>query len=144
MRRWILWCAGLLWLGCAEEPERLVSSTTADDRFKVVMEAADDWVRPGHKLPIKVRVESIVGPLDELWETELKLMANNGSVSPSELRVLFDGAENAAYTVEDSVYERWVTFSAGISDKPSQGEVHALFLGQHAALKIRIISFLDE
>ena len=81
----------LLCVGCAEEPDRLVGATTADGRFKLSLEAVDDWVRPGFSLPVKVRVESLLGPLTEPWQAELELVANNGDVSSSSIYVEFDG-----------------------------------------------------
>ena len=140
MRLCTVLCAVLLFAGCAEEPERLVGATTADGRFKLSLEATDDWVRPGLSLPVKVRVESLVGPVVEAWETELELVANNGSISSSSVDVEFDGvAEDEVADQADTVFEAWVTFKAGSGfKKAAQGEVHAMFLGEHAALKIRI------
>lgn len=146
MRLCILLCAGLLWVGCAEEPKRLVGATTADGRFKLSLQAADDWVRPGFSLPIKVRVESLVGPLTEPWQTELELVANNGDISPSSLNVEFDGiAAGEVADAADSVFEAWITFEAESRiETASQGEVHATFLGEHSMLKIRITPELEE
>ena len=140
MRFCTLLCAGLLLAGCAEEPDRLVDTTTGDDRFELTLEATDDWVRPGFALPIKVRVESLTGPLDEPWQAELELVANNGNVSPSSLNVVFGGvAEGETADAADSVFEAWITFAAGSRITTAvQGEVHALFLDVHSALKIRI------
>ena len=146
MKSLVLLCAALFCASCAEEPKRLVGATTADGRFKLSLEATDDWVRPGFSLPVKVRVESLVGPLVEAWATELELVANNGDISPSSLYVEFDGvAEDEVANQADSVFEAWITFEAErSSDTAAQGEVHALFLDVHTALKIRITPESEE
>ena len=97
------------------------------------------WMGPGFSLPVKVRVESLVGPLVEAWETELELVANNGDISPSSLYVEFDGvAEDEVANQADSVFEAWITFEAESRKQLAQGEVHAMFLEQHAVIKLRI------
>ncbi len=146
MKSLVLVCAALLCASCAEEPKRLVGATTADGRFKLSLEATDDWVRAGFSLPVKVRVESLVGPLVEAWETELELVANNGDISPSSLHVEFDGvAEDEVANQEDSVFEAWITFEAeNRIEQLAQGEVHAMFLEQHAVIKLRITPEVEE
>ena len=146
MKSLVLLCAALFCASCAEEPKRLVGATTADGRFKLSLEATDDWVRPGFSLPVKVRVESLVGPLVEAWETELELVANNGDISPSSLYVEFDGvAEDEVANQADSVFEAWITFEAeNRIEQLAQGEVHAMFLEQHAVIKLRITPEVEE
>jgi hypothetical protein len=102
-------------------------------------------VRPGQSLPIKVRVESLTGPLNDPWVAEIELVANNGNVSPSLVNVVFDGvAVDEAYTAADSVFEAWITFEAGSRiEAASQGEIHALFLDARSTLKIRITPELE-
>ena len=141
-----LLCVGLLLAGGAEEPGRLVDTTTEDGRFELTLAATDDWVRPEFTLPIKVRVESLAGPVAEAWEGEIELVANNGDVSPASVDVVFDGiAEGESATAADSVFEAWITFEAErSSDTAAQGEVHALFLDVHTALKIRITPESEE
>ncbi len=145
MKSLVLLCAALFCASCAEEPKRLVGATTADGRFKLSLEATDDWVRAGFSLPVKVRVESLVGPLVEAWETELELVANNGDISPSSLYVEFDGvAEDEVANQADSVFEAWITFEADRIKQLAQGEVHAMFLEQHAVIKLRITPEVEE
>lgn len=146
MKSLVLLCAALFCTSCAEEPKRLVGATTADGRFKLSLEATDDWVRPGFSLPVKVRVESLVGPLVEAWETELELVANNGDISPSSLYVEFDGvAEDEVANQADSVFEAWITFEAESRiEQLAEGEVHAMFLEQHAVIKLRITPEVEE
>ena len=136
----------LLCAGCAEEPDRLVGATTADGRFKLSLEAVDDWVRPGFSLPVKVRVESLLGPLTQPWQAELQLVANNGDVSSSWIDVEFDGvAEDEIADRGDSVFEKWFFFEAESRvTTTAQGEIHALFLNEVVALKIRIEPGLVE
>jgi hypothetical protein len=96
--------------------------------------------------PVKVRVESLVGPLVEAWATELELVANNGDISPSSLYVEFDGvAEDEVANQADSVFEAWITFEAESRiEQLAQGEVHAMFLEQHAVIKLRITPEVEE
>ena len=146
MKSLVLLCAALFCAGCAEEPHRLVGATTADGLFKLRLDATDDWVRPGFSLPVKVGVESLVGPLVEAWETELELVANNGDISPSSLYVEFGGvAEDGVADQADSVFEAWITFEAESRiEQLAQGEVHAMFLEQHAVIKLRITPEVEK
>ena len=132
-------CAAMLMAGCAKEPDRIVGAKTGDGRFRLALEATDDWVRSGFSLPVKVRVESLTGPVVEPWETEIELVANNGDVSPSSVDVVFDGvAEGETADAADAVFEAWVIFEADSGLKSEYGEVHAMFLGANAVLKLRI------
>lgn len=143
-----------LCLGCAEEPDRIIGSTTEDGHFEITLEASREWVRPGDSLPIKVRIEQLVEALDEDLSTEVEFVVNNGSVSPSSLDVIFfapyvvevgdgeagDGeADDVSREGGARVFEQWVTFEADSrADASVQGEVHALFLDIRSTLKIRI------
>ncbi|MBN64438.1 MAG: hypothetical protein CME20_24005, partial [Gemmatimonadetes bacterium] len=84
-------CAAMMLAGCAEEPDRIVGANTGDGRFRLTLEATDDWVRSDFSLPVKVRVESLTGPVLEPWYTVIELVANNGDVSSSSVEVSFDG-----------------------------------------------------
>ncbi|MGY8827539.1 MAG: hypothetical protein ACKVJG_27120 [Candidatus Latescibacterota bacterium] len=146
-----------LCLGCAEEPDRIIGSTTEDGHFEITLEASREWVRPGDSLPIKVRIEQLVEALDEDLSTEVEFVVNNGSVSPSSLDVDFfapyaveaDNGEADDGEAEDAddvsreagarVFEQWITFEADSrADASVQGEIHALFLDIRSTLKIRI------
>jgi hypothetical protein len=144
--------------GCAEEPSRIVGSTTEDGRFEITLEAARDWVRPGDSLPIKVRIEQLVDTLDEDLSVEIEFIVNNGSVSPSSLEVEFlapyvADADDDEQAERDEVireggariFEQWLTFEADSrTDASVQGEIHALFLDIRSTLKIRITPALDD
>jgi hypothetical protein len=134
-----------LLLGCAEEPERIVGTTTEDGRFELTLEAVRDWVRPGDSLPVQVRLESLRGPLAEALETEIEFVVNNGNVSPSSLTIQFAGADDEVPVGVERVFETWVTFVADSrAGADVQGEIHALFMNVRTTLKIRITPPLDE
>ena len=133
-----LWAATLL-AGCAKEPDRSIGATTEDGRFRLTLEATDDWVRSKFSLPVKVQVESLTGPVLEPWYAVIELVANNGDVSSSSVEVSFDGvAEGEAAEAADAVFEAWVTFRADDLRVAGQGEIHAIFLGATVVLKLRI------
>jgi hypothetical protein len=132
-------CAAMMLAGCAEEPDRIVGANTGDGRFRLTLEATDDWVRSDFSLPVKVRVESLTGPVLEPWYTVIELVANNGDVSSSSVEVSFDGvAEGETAEAADAVFEAWVTFEAANLNVVGQGEIHAIFLGATVVLKLRI------
>ena len=132
-------CAAMLLAGCAEEPDRIVGANTEDGRFRLTLEATDDWVRSDFSLPVKVRVESLTGPVLEPWYTVIELVANNGDVSSSSVEVSFDGvAEGETAEAADAVFEAWVTFEADNLKVVGQGEIPAIFLGATVVLKLRI------
>ena len=134
-----------LLLGCAEEPERIVGTTTEDGRFELTLEAVRDWVRPGDSLPVQVRLENLRGPLAEALETEIEFVVNNGNVSPSSLTIQFAGADDEVPVGVERVFETWVTFVADSrAGADVQGEIHALFMNVRTTLKIRITPPLDE
>jgi hypothetical protein len=134
-----------LLLGCAEEPERIVGTTTEDGRFELTLEAVRDWVRPGDSLPVQVRLESLRGPLAEALETEIEFVVNNGNVSPYSLTIQFAGADDEVPVGVERVFETWVTFVADSrAGADVQGEIHALFMNVRTTLKIRITPPLDE
>ena len=132
-------CAAMMLAGCAEEPDRIVGANTGDGRFRLTLEATDDWVRSDFSLPVKVRVESLTGPVLEPWYTVIELVANNGDVSSSLVEVSFDGvAEGETAEAADAVFEAWVTFEADNLKVVGQGEIHAIFLGATVVLELRI------
>ncbi len=134
-----------LLLGCAQEPERIVGTTTEDGRFELTLEAARDWVRPGDSLPVQVRLESLNGLLAEGLETEIELVVNNGNVSPSLLNIQFAGTNDEEPQGVERVFETWVTFVADSRvGADVQGEIHALFMNVRATLKIRITPPLED
>ncbi len=165
MRAILILAVALCW-GCAEEPDRIVGTTTEDGRFAIELESTRDWVRPGDSLPIKVRVKQLVESLDEDLSTEIEFIVNNGSVSPSSLDVEFlapytesvDEDEAIDADAEDTaepvvieqksgerIFEQWVIFEADSrADASVQGEIHALFLDIRSTLKIRITPPTDK
>ncbi|MBT4501152.1 MAG: hypothetical protein HOC74_25705 [Gemmatimonadetes bacterium] len=131
--------------GCAEEPERIVGATTEDGRFEVELEATRDWVRPGNSLPIRVRVKSLRGKLEQPLAAELVFVVNGGDVDPRSLFVEFAGMADSLSFGAETLYEEWVTFEA--EDRVGaevQGEIHALFLDARATLKIRLTPPYEE
>jgi hypothetical protein len=155
MRAILILAVALCW-GCAEEPDRIVGTTTEDGRFAIELESTRDWVRPGDSLPIKVRVKQLVEALDEDLSTEIEFVVNNGSVSPSSLDVEFlapytEPAEDSVDPVAieqksgERIFEQWVIFEADSrADASVQGEIHALFLDIRSTLKIRITPPTDK
>jgi len=135
----------LAWFGCAEEPERIVGATTEDDRFEVELEATQDWVRPGDSLPVRVRVKSLGGKLEQPLAAELLFVVNGGDVDPSSLFVEFAGtADSLSFGVE-TLFEEWITFEAESRvGAEVQGEINALFLDARATLKIRLTPVYEE
>ena len=131
--------AAVLLVGCAEEPDRVVGANTDDGRFRLTLEANADWVRSDFSLPVKVRVESLTGPVLEPWYSVIELLTNNGDVSSSSVEVSFDGvAEGEVADAADAVFETWVIFEADDLSVMDQGEIHAIFLDQIVVLKLRI------
>lgn len=162
MRAILILAVALCW-GCAEEPDRIVGTTTEDGRFSIELAATRDWVRPGDSLPIKVRVKQLVEALDEDLSAEIEFVVNNGSVSPSSLDVEFlapyteptedeaddaeadDSVEPIVQKSGERIFEQWVTFEADSrADASVQGEIHALFLNIRSTLKIRITPPTDQ
>ena len=47
--------------GCGSEPSRIVDSSSSDGRFKISLETASEWARPGQTIPVKVRLERLGG-----------------------------------------------------------------------------------
>ncbi|MBM3278526.1 MAG: hypothetical protein FJY95_10665 [Candidatus Handelsmanbacteria bacterium] len=134
--RWLL--AALLLAGCAE-PDQQVTRFTADNRFALSLQTEKNWLHPGEMLPVRVRVESLAGPLEHGLVDTLKFLVNNGALAPVQLVVAFAGtADSAAFGVS-SIYENWVIFQASPRATPqNQGEIIALFQHAQTTLKIRI------
>ena len=135
-RCWLL--ATLLLAGCAE-PDKAVTRATEDHRFALSLEVEKNWLHPGEILPMRVRVESLAGPLEHSLVDTLKLLVNNGALAPQQLVVAFAGTADSAAVGVASVYENWVIFQASPRATPqNQGEIEALFQDAQATLKIRI------
>lgn len=140
--RW--WLAALLLAGCAE-PDKAVTRATGDGRFAVSLEAEKNWLHPGESLPVRVRVESLAGPLEQGLVDTLKFVINNGflvsngALAPTQLVVTFAGTADSAAVGAFRAYENWVVFQASPRATPqNQGEIEALFQDAQATLKIRI------
>ena len=133
---WLLIAA--LLTGCAE-PGKQVTRPTADQRFSLSLRAEKNWLHPGELLPVRVRVESLAGPLEHSLVDTLKFVANSGVLIPQQLVVAFAGTADSAAAGVGSVYENWVFFQASPRATPqNQGEIEALFRDAQATLKIRI------
>lgn len=134
--RW--WLACLLLAGCAE-PDKQVTRSTADNRFALSLEAGKNWLHPGEILPVRVRVESLAGPLEHSLVDTLKFTANNGTLAPLQLVVAFAGTADSAAVGVSRVYENWIYFAASTRATPqNQGEINALFQNAQATFKVRI------
>lgn len=134
--RWLL--AALLLAGCAE-PDKQVTRSTSDQRFALSLQTEKNWLHPGEVLPVRVRVESLAGPLEHSLVDTLKFTANNGTLAPLQLVVAFAGTADSAAVGGASVYENWVIFQASSRATPqNQGEINALFQNAQATLKVRI------
>ena len=135
---WLL--AALLLAGCAE-PDKQVTRSTADNRFSLSLQADKNWLHPGEVLPVRVRVESLAGPLEHSLVDTLKFLANSGALAPAQLVVAFAGTADSGAVGVASVYESWVIFQASPRATPqNQGEIEALFRDAQTTLKIRITS----
>jgi hypothetical protein len=140
--RWLLIAA--LLAGCAE-PGKQVTRSTADGRFALSLEAEKNWLHPGEVLPVRVRVQSLTGPLEHSLVDTLKFLlnngflVNNGVLTPAQLIVAFAGTADSGAVGVASAYENWVVFQASPRATPqNQGEIEALFQDAQATLKIRI------
>ena len=71
--------AWLLVQGCSE-PDRIVTQSTGDGGFDLLLQAEKNWVRPGESLPVQVAIRSLFGPLQEGLDGELVIFASNGTV----------------------------------------------------------------
>lgn len=140
--RWLL--AILLLAGCAE-PDKQVTRSTADHRFALSLQAEKNWLHPGEVLPVRVRVESLGGPLEHSLVDTLKFLVNNGALAPQQLVVAFAGTADSAATGVAEVYENWLIFQASPRATPqNQGEIEALFRDAQTTLKIRITPLAES
>lgn len=143
MTRLLVCCVGA-WLaavaaGCSEPDER-VAAATADGAFELTLSAEKNWLRPGESLPVRLRLESVDGPLARTVRDTIEFLANNGSVSPARLIITFVGRSDTVTGGVDEVYEDWLTFTvSSFASSSRQGEIHALFRDLHATLKVRIV-----
>ena len=141
----------ILTLSACENPNKLVSQTTADGRFALTLRKERDWVRPGESLPVWVAIESLDGPLPEELVLTVDLIANNGEVDPAVLLAVFPGPGDAP-DAKRARFGAWVvfkaaTFTAATRDardpvpiaKQEQGEIHALFLDALTLLRFSIV-----
>lgn len=137
-------CCVAAWLaavaaGCSE-PDKRVAAATADGAFELTLSAEKNWLRPGESLPVRLRLESVGGPPVQTTRDTVEILANNGSVHPTRLVVIFVGRSDTLTAGVDEVYEDWLTFTlSSFASSARQGEVHALFRDLHATLKIRIV-----
>lgn len=139
---WLL--AALLLAGCAE-PDKQVTRSTSDQRFALSLETEKNWLHPGEVLPVRVRVESLAGPLEHSLVDTLKFLVNNGLLAPQQLVVAFAGTADSAAVGVVSVYENWLIFQASPRATPqNQGEINALFRDAQATLKIRITPLAES
>ncbi len=113
--------------GCGSEPSRIVDSSSSDGRFKISLETASDWARPGQTIPVKVRLERLKEVIPE-EEISITFFTNNGSISPSALNPVFvdSTSERTSGIIKDSpVYETWVEFTPDSRPVEFQAELNA-------------------
>ena len=113
--------------GCGSEPSRIVDSSSSDGRFKISLETASEWARPGQTIPVKVRLERLGGGIPE-EEISITFFTNNGTVSPSALNPVFvdSTSERTTGIIKDSpIYETWVEFTPDSRPAELQAELNA-------------------
>ena len=122
--------------GCSE-PDNQVSRSTADGEFELVLHAERNWVVSEGKLPVRVVVRSLAGPLEEGLVDQVTFVVNNGDVSPRTVTAIISEAEGE--------YLEWVIFTAARNlSYDQQGEINAIFRDALATLKIRIVPGSDS
>ena len=121
--------------GCSE-PDNQVSRSTADGEFELVLHAERNWVVSEGKLPVRVVVRSLAGPLEDGLVDQVTFVVNNGDVSPRTVTAIISEAEGE--------YLEWVIFTAARNlSSEQQGEINAIFRDALATLKIRIVPGSD-
>jgi hypothetical protein len=138
---WVILTAALT--GCSREPDRLVRATTSDGAFELSLEAAEDWLRPGSSLPVRVRLESLSGRLSDAFYGDIELIVSNGSVMPRSVSVALPGPDGTAAEAA-TVFQEWVTFTAPsyVSDD-TQSELYAVFRDTQIVLRLRVTPRAD-
>ncbi len=122
--------------GCSE-PDNQVSRSTADGEFELVLTAERNWIVPEGKLPVRVVVRSLAGPLEDGLVDQVTFVVNNGDVSPRTVTAIISEAEGE--------YLEWVIFTAARNlSYDQQGEINAIFRDALATLKIRIVPGSDS
>ena len=117
--------------GCSE-PDNQVSRSTADGEFELVLTAERNWIVSEGKLPVRVVVRSLAGPLEDGLVDQVTFVVNNGDVSPRTVTAIISEAEGE--------YLEWVIFTAARNlSTEQQGEINAVFRDALATLKIRIV-----
>ncbi|MBQ40870.1 MAG: hypothetical protein CME15_00280 [Gemmatimonadetes bacterium] len=122
--------------GCSE-PDNQVSRSTADGEFELVLTAERNWIVSEGKLPVRVVVRSLAGPLEDGLVDQVTFVVNNGDVSPRTVTAIISEAEGE--------YLEWVIFTAARNlSYDQQGEINAIFRDALATLKIRIVPGSDS
>jgi len=114
--------------GCESEPSRIVDSSSSNGRFKISLETASDWARPGQTIPVKVRLERLAEEVIQEEEISITFFTNNGTVSPSALNPVFvdSTSERTSGIIKDSsVYETYVEFTPDSRPVELQAELNA-------------------
>ena len=137
--------------GCSE-PGNQVSRSTADGEFELVLHAERNWVVSEGKLPGRVVVRSLAGPLEDGLVDQVTFVVNNGDVSPRSLNIPGppgppgpDREGGADGDEAEGEYLEWVIFTAARNlSYDQQGEINAIFRDALATLKIRIVPGSDS
>ena len=128
--------------GCSE-PDNQVSRSTADGEFELVLHAERNWVVSEGKLPVRVVVRSLAGPLEDGLVDQVTFVVNNGDVSPRSVTAIIPEGGAGGGEAEGE-YLEWVIFTAARNlSTEQQGEINAIFRDALATLKIRIVPGSD-
>tara|TARA_X000001036_G_C20623188_1_gene783978 strand:- start:361 stop:837 length:477 start_codon:yes stop_codon:yes gene_type:complete len=114
--------------GCASEPSRIVDSSSSDGRFKITLEATNDWARPGQTIPVKVRLERLGEVVLPEEEINIIFSTFNGDVNPSTLNPVFVDTASERFSgviKDDSIFETWVEFTPDSRPEELQAELNA-------------------
>ena len=121
------------------EPDKIVSSSTEDGRFRLSLEAEENWVRPSGELPVVLRIERIGGPPSEDFFGEVELLTNGGGISPSSVSVEMAAPDSLGVGGEDS-FMTWLVFTASSrASTVGRADIRALFGDALATLRVRVV-----
>ena len=121
-------------------PDKSVARSTDDGVLSLTMEAGKNWVRPGDSLPIRVKMKSLAGQLEETLSGRIEFVTNLGRLDVDYLDFTFTGTSDTLATVFETEFADWITFeSFSSAGEEEQGEVHALYEELQVTFKIRFV-----
>jgi hypothetical protein len=123
------------------DPDKSVTKPTQDGAFALTMEAEKNWLRPGDSLPIRLKLVSLAGPLEETLSGRIDFLTNLGRLDVDYLDFTFTGTSDSLATVFETEFADWITFeSFSSAGEEEQGEVHALYGDLQVTFKIRFVA----